>query len=101
MESNVRIMFPYHGKYVSVTKTEEGYSSLKSGKPHMTEQLIAPPTHIWDNIEKALDQQELRRKQGTEIITATLKSRRLWAGKKFYYIAAAGGLILGAVLLLT
>jgi hypothetical protein len=58
----------------------------KAVKPTMTEQLIAPPSYIWDKIEQVLDQQQVRRDEGSEIISASF-SKPHGSRKKYYAIA--------------
>lgn len=66
----------------------------------MTEQLIAPPAHIWDKIEKALDQQENRKKQGSEIIAATFYKKEKTVLSKYCFLAGGIGLLIGVLLIM-
>ena len=54
----------------------------------MTEQLIAPPSHIWDRIESVLDEQDSRRETGSNIIASTFRSRQ--GRKQKIFMAVAG-----------
>jgi hypothetical protein len=65
-------------------------------KKTMTEQLISPPTYLWDKIERVLDQQQHHREAGSEIIAASLKKAR--ANKKNLLLAAAGATAVASLL---
>ena len=73
----------------SILKDKQTLSPKKQ-KNTMTEQAIMPPARVWDKIEKALDEQDTRRKQGTEVIAQTLSKGSPKQKKQFYFAVVAG-----------
>ena len=66
-------------------------SSLKAVKTNMNQHTVAPPSHVWDKIEKILDEQEDRRKQANEIIAASFNNTKSYYGRKSICVAAFAG----------
>jgi hypothetical protein len=68
--------------------------------PPMTEQLVAPPSRVWDRIEKILDEQD-KKKRSQEIAYYQKPKDPSKAKRRFpIYFAAAGATIIGSLLLL-
>jgi hypothetical protein len=67
--------------------------------PSMTEQLVVPPSRVWEKIEKVLDEQD-KKKRSQETYCENPKDF-LKAKRRFpIYFAAAGATIVGSLLLL-
>jgi hypothetical protein len=54
----------------------------------MTHQLTIPPAHVWDKIERILDEQDNRKKIADTIITTSFRNKEKQV--KGYLIAVAG-----------
>ena len=62
----------------------------KTVKTTMNERIVMPPAHVWDKIEKILDQQDDRRKEADKIITASFTNTKPYKRKSLYVAAVAG-----------
>jgi hypothetical protein len=68
--------------------------------PPMTEQLVVPPSRVWEKIEKVLDEQD-KKKRLQKIAYSEVPKDFLKAKRRFpIYFAAAGATIVGSLLLL-
>ena len=54
----------------------------------MTNQLTIPPAHVWDKIERILDEQDNRKKMADTMITSSFRSKEKQV--KGYLFAFAG-----------
>ena len=86
----------------NVKSTDEGdaknkdFNSPEAMNVNMTEQYVIPPSRVWEKIEKILDEQDDRRKDGSIIITNSFKSKEK---KVQTYLAAFAGVTLLAGLI--
>lgn len=53
----------------------------------MTKQLTIPPPHVWDRIEKILDEQDLAKKQTEKLLSDTFRRSEENRGNKFLFAA--------------
>lgn len=90
---------PSEGRKNELESGSEKKFSRKAVKKSMTEQLIAPPVRVWEKIERILDQQDERRNQANEILSATLGFKEK-AKRKSIYWAAAGVTVVAGVLII-
>ncbi len=56
----------------------------------MTGQLTIPPAHVWDRIEKILDEQDLARKHTNELISGSFSRSRNIRRLNFFVAAVVG-----------
>jgi hypothetical protein len=86
-------------KNILESQTETTHSSRKAVEKNMTEQLIAPPARVWEKIERILDQQDERRNQANEILSATFTNKNtVVKRKKVYWATAAGVTVVAGIL---
>ncbi len=64
----------------------------------MTRQLTVPPAHVWDRIEKILDEQDEARKETEKLISDTFRLRNIQRQK--FFIALITGVSLLALVIL-
>ena len=59
----------------------------------MTRQLTVPPAHIWDRIEKILDEQDEAKKQTDKLLADTFTARKLRRKNLFLGLITSFGLV--------
>ena len=59
----------------------------------MTRQLTKPPDHVWDRIEKILDEQDEAKKQTEKLISDTFYERKMRRKNLFVGLITSFGLI--------
>jgi len=59
----------------------------------MPQQLTIPPAHVWDRIEKILDEQDHAKKQTNKLISESFRLRNIRRQNLFYAFVTGLGLL--------
>jgi hypothetical protein len=92
-------------KPTNLTKAHEQGVLLKTNfsnryptTPQMTPNLVAPPPHVWERIEKILDEQD--RKKNRNPCLAPVKTASKSNNRFAVYLAAAGATVITTIVLI-
>lgn len=72
---------------------------FKQTRSIMTGQLTIPPPHVWDRIEKILDEQDEAKKQTNKLISDTFRLRNIRRKNLLFALITGAGLL--ALMVLT
>jgi hypothetical protein len=81
-------------------KHDKVYSKIEPAKTTtMTRQQVKPPPHVWERIEKVLDEQDLARKHTDKLISDSLAKTRNNKRLNFLILTMVGVSLIALILL--
>jgi|GEM_PF-6215327 len=89
---------PLNERNTLIEANENLNTSSKAVENIMTEQLVIPPSRVWDKIEQILDQQDNRRNSADKIIADSFRSTNSVSTHKSYILMAAGMSVVAGIL---